>query len=466
MLSRYNADPLCGPCMQAVRESGLLVPSWLWDSEPMRRALASLDLAAVVAIVRAATGLSQMDLANLVTGWSQSTVSLIERRRRDTLYDVRELLRFADAIALPREALLPLLLGDPDATLEVDDGVELAGVSMELDRRTFNGLAAGAAVSLALPAHAYEVPDQVDAAHVRYLRACVARLRSRDQNIGGGAILRQAISQFGRARKMLDESDYSESIGRQLLQVAADAGLCAGWLAYDHGDQTLARRLYAEAELLASSSGDAELAVHVYANMAMQSTHLARTNGQRGLAREALRLAQRARDAAHYEPSPRLKALIGLRQATAHAQLGDEVAFRSSITAARHALDRGPHPADPSWAVFVTPAEVTGHEGMGLVRLGSPAHAAALFRDVLDDSAVLPRNRACYQAYLAGALFDEGDRNEAITQGLEVLSVLGGDLTSGRPLDALEPVRAAAEQSSAEEFCVRFDAARTKIDAA
>src|SRR3954452_7194970 len=120
-LSRYNPDPLCGPCLRAARSAGSVAPVWLWDSEPMRRALARADVGAVVAILRGAAGLSQLDLAHLVQGWSQSTVSLIERGRRDTLYDVRELLRFTDAVAMPREALLPLILGEESATLGVDD---------------------------------------------------------------------------------------------------------------------------------------------------------------------------------------------------------------------------------------------------------------------------------------------------------------------------------------------------------
>lgn len=41
VLSQYNSDPLCAS---------------LWDSAPMRRALARVDLPAVVAIFRSAAG--------------------------------------------------------------------------------------------------------------------------------------------------------------------------------------------------------------------------------------------------------------------------------------------------------------------------------------------------------------------------------------------------------------------------
>jgi hypothetical protein len=82
VLSRYNPDPLCGPCLRAARTTGAEVPAWLWDLGPMREALARLVFATVVAILRGAAGLSQLDLAQLVDGWSQTTVSRIESGRR------------------------------------------------------------------------------------------------------------------------------------------------------------------------------------------------------------------------------------------------------------------------------------------------------------------------------------------------------------------------------------------------
>jgi hypothetical protein len=122
---------------------------------------------------------------------------------------------------------------------------------------------------------------------------------------------------------------------------------------FDHGDQRLARSLYSEAQLLAASSGSIELQAHVWVNMSMQSTHLADAQGDPGLARAGLRFASLAADAARHEPSPRLHALIALREAAAHAQLGDAGAFQAAITQGRRELDRGPHPADPPWCGFV-----------------------------------------------------------------------------------------------------------------
>lgn len=96
----------------------------------MREVLARCELGAAVALFRVAAGLSQQELGEL-TGWSQGAVSFVETGRRDTLYDIRKLLRFADTVAMPREAVLPLLLGRPavlvSADLAPDDGKADAG---------------------------------------------------------------------------------------------------------------------------------------------------------------------------------------------------------------------------------------------------------------------------------------------------------------------------------------------------
>lgn len=167
VLSRYNSEPLCAPCQRASRESREIAPTWLWDSAPMRQALARVGLVAFVSIFRAATGLSQTELGSLVDGWSQPVVCRIEQGKRDIIYDVRRLLAFTDTVGMPRSALLPLILGDPDAILEGEDTIALreAGI-VDMDRRVFNTLAVGFAAAAVLPP-----PARVDRAHVRYLQA-------------------------------------------------------------------------------------------------------------------------------------------------------------------------------------------------------------------------------------------------------------------------------------------------------
>jgi hypothetical protein len=461
VLSRYNADPLCAACARASRDATGIVPTWLWDSRPMREALARVDIPAVVAIFRAASGLSQLELGNLIDGWSQSLVSLTERGLRDTLYDIRKLLAFTDTVGMPRAALAPLILGDPDAVVEHHDDIALWGADTgQVDRRKFSMMAAGFAAAAVLP-----IPNQVDRGHLRYLQAALARLRTQDDTVGGGAVLPQALRHFAHARRMLDESDYSTTVGRELLVVAADLGIESAWFAHDADEQTLARQLYGEAALLAQSADDSAQRVQLYTNMAQRYSYMARHTGHRGLSRQALQLTTRAVDAARHEPSPALHAFVSLRQAIAHAQLGDEVAFRGAITTARRELDCGPHETDPPWTRTVSHSEITVFEAIGKEDLGTPAQAVRLRQAVLDDTAYFPRDQATNRSGLAGALVRTGDVSQAIDHGLLILSELGTTLTSARLLRRLRPVREAAGAARAAEFCERFDAAARALRA-
>ena len=462
-LSRFNTGTVCATCTRAARDLESVTPTWLWDSQPMRQALARLDPGAALAIFRTVSGLSQQDVADIM-GWSQSTVSLIEKGQRETLFDIRELLRFADMVEMPREALVPVLIGEPDATLgecALDEPGSEAGE--DVDRRRFGGFAAGAAAAVMLPK--VSVPSRVTAAHVRYLRTCADSLYSREQAIGGAGVLNQALRQWHRARRMLDEAVYTEQVGRELIGAVGDLALRAGFASYDSGDQTgLARQLYAEALLLADQAEDDALTVHALANMSLQSVQLAR-DGRPGLAREAVRLSARAAELARRDPAPRLHALIAAREAIAHAALGDRHGFRTAITRAWRELDRRPAAEDPLWLRFVVPAEISVHEGKGLTYLGDPRAAAEVYRKSMEDAGLSHRNRACYHSQLAAALARCGDVTGALSEGLAVLPSLEGQVASLRTLRELRPVRSAAEKVGAEEFCERFDAAARTLAA-
>ena len=109
-----RGDPLCPACTQAAQKT-VSWPLWLFDSPLLRRALAQLNVPAVPAIVRAACGLSQRDLAGIV-GWSPAALSYYERGQRDAVFDIRAVLQFADALGMPRAALLPWSKAVPPTT--------------------------------------------------------------------------------------------------------------------------------------------------------------------------------------------------------------------------------------------------------------------------------------------------------------------------------------------------------------
>ncbi|WP_253875405.1 helix-turn-helix domain-containing protein [Actinomadura rupiterrae] len=429
---------------------------------PLRAALARHDMGAVLAIIRGSMGMTQLEFSQLA-GWDQGSVSRIERGDRRTMDDIGEILRVWDVLEMPRQALLPMITGRVDATLSTEDEAAFWG-GPDYSRREFGALVGAAAAGIALPQLA-NLPGRVDAGHVRFLRASLEQIRGQDRVIGGTGLLRQGQRLLERARAMLDECEYSTATGNELLVVTADLGIVTAWLAYDAGNQELARTLYNDAALLAHCSGDPELQVHAHANMAQQATYLARTTGRKGTAREALRFADQAAVAARHLPSATLQALIALRQALAHSELGDEIAFRRLIGRARDEVDRGRHDSDQSWTHFVGHSEITGYEAIGYGTLGRPERAAELYRRVLEDDRS-PRDRAYYRARLAGSLAQVGDLSSAIDEGLAVLpQLVEGSLTSGRVLHELRPVRDAAA-ARAEEFRDQYDRAEAMLASA
>jgi transcriptional regulator with XRE-family HTH domain len=119
-LSAYNKGPLCASCARDVLSAGYLasggdgraVPVWVWGTAPVRRMLARLDLGRALEVFRVAAGLSRAE-AGAVAGWSGATIGMIENGTRDTIFDIRNLLRLVDAFEVPRAVLLPVILGHP-----------------------------------------------------------------------------------------------------------------------------------------------------------------------------------------------------------------------------------------------------------------------------------------------------------------------------------------------------------------
>jgi helix-turn-helix protein len=455
---RYGAA-LCGACVAAARELPPQ-PLWLFDSPLLRRSLAEVNLPAVPAIIRAAADMSQTDLAAIV-GWSRSALGLYERGQRDGVYDVRMLLQFADAVGMPRVALLPLVLGDAGAVPAADSGADEMGT--DVDRRGFGGLAAGVAVAAMLP-EGLSVPARVTASHVKYLRAGIDSLHRRDDTVGGGALLGSALRQWRLVRRMLKESSYTEAVGRDLLVAAGEMAMCAGWLASDSGDVRLARHLTSVAQALAGDAGDAALSTHVLVELSGQASYTARARQQNEAAREGLLFAYQAAEQARYLPSPRLHTLIALQHANAASLLGDGPAFRAAIVRARRELDHGPRDDDPEWVRFIDEAAITAGEARGLANLGDLDAALTRYQECLAGQDLLPLSRAWTYAQFASDLAKGGDTGGAITAGMEVLPFFEKGLTSIRTLNDLRPVRPLAGKASAgEEFCARFDAAERSL---
>lgn len=317
----------------------------------------------------------------------------------------------------------------------------------------------GAITAIAFSGGTATIPVKVDSAHIRDLRASVDDLYTKDQAVGGAALADAALRQYQLVRHMIDEADYNESIGRQLMGVAGELAVCVGWLSYDGGDQGRSRELYSDAFLLADQAADTGLAVKAIEKMSLQSAGIASKNSNRGFAREAVRLSVRAIELARHDVTPRLHALLAGREAIAHAAVGDRDGFNAAITRAKREIDRTKFAKDEAvWLRFVTASEITVHEAKGRSYLGDLDTASTLYRASLEEPSLSPRNRANYHAQLAATLATRGNAAEAVSEGLAVLPALERQVASPRTIAELRPVRQVARDRKDDEFCGRYDA--------
>jgi hypothetical protein len=126
-LSGYNPGTMCSPCERALFDREYLadpgddLAKWVWDTGPMREALARLDFQSVLVIYRAAAGVSRRELGERA-GLSESAIWYWEAGTRQGIYDIRQLLQLTDALQAPRLALLPVILGQPHALSDLLPG--------------------------------------------------------------------------------------------------------------------------------------------------------------------------------------------------------------------------------------------------------------------------------------------------------------------------------------------------------
>jgi hypothetical protein len=126
-LSDYNPGTMCSPCERALfdrqhlTDPGDDLATWVWDTAPMREALARLDFQAVLVIYRSAAGVTRRELGARA-GLSESAIWYWEAGTRQGIYDIRQLLQLTDALQAPRLALLPVILGQPHAPSDLLPG--------------------------------------------------------------------------------------------------------------------------------------------------------------------------------------------------------------------------------------------------------------------------------------------------------------------------------------------------------
>ncbi|QKW06676.1 hypothetical protein HUT18_09945 [Streptomyces sp. NA04227] len=247
----------------------------------------------------------------------------------------------------------------------------------------------------------------------------VRRIRLLDDRHGAEGLYRRAAGPLRAAYALLDSGTARRSTAGPLHPGAGELALSVGWLAHDSDRPEDARSHYAEALATARLTDDEHLEAHAFSNIAFLARDAHRP-------REAVRAAQAGQRAAHGLGSPRLLALLALREAGGWAGLADRAGCVRCLARAETHFERGPSPADPEWMSFFGAAEFEGLRAQCWAALGDWRSAARhARRAVAAQDAHFTRNTALYTAELATDLARAGHPEEAAAEGGRVLGLLG-----------------------------------------
>lgn len=377
---------------------------------------------------RKAVGHTQEQLAELL-GVERSTVVRWEAGETEPLPLCRP--KLAEALALSVDELHGLLT-DIGVQEQPNKHVERKVPFDPMRRRTFVkwSFATTAATGLGI-----ESTAKVSSADVARLQHTTARLyRLADQH-GGETLWQAAAARVNEGYLILERNTYSSSIGQQLLMTTGRLQVCAGWLAFDAGQDDAARACYEGALALARQADDSDVEIRALANLARQSYVLGRP-------REAQRLATAAEHVAvSAGGSSRLAVITQLRKAVASSLIADASEAARAITQARRALDRDRDEPTEEWCAFLSPAEVDGIEATCALELGWASRAESLLEQaVASYGNQYARNRALYRVRLARARLDMKAVDGAAEAANGALDDLSGELASWRVSSELDDV--------------------------
>ena len=386
---------------------------------------------------RRAAGYSQEQLAERL-GIERSTVSRWERGQTEPQPWFRP--KLADALAVSGEELHELLLNNAELHEQPGEDVEGKVPFDPMRRRTFVkwGLATPVVTGLGIGSVA-----KVGAADVARLQHTAARLYRLTDQHGGDTLWQAAMAGVHEGRLMLERGTYSPNVGQQLLMATARLQECAGWLAFDAGQDNVAWASYTDALALARQANDREVELWALANLARQSFVV-------GQPREALRLATAAAQVtAAVGWSPRLAAIPHLRRAVASALVADARDADRAIIQARTVLDRDHDEPSDEASAFLGPAELDGIEATCALELGRVSRAETLLEQAITGyGSRFARNRALCRVRLARARLDMNEIEGAAEAATGALYDLSGGLASWRVSSELDAVaRRLAEYS-------------------
>jgi transcriptional regulator with XRE-family HTH domain len=268
---------------------------------------------------------------------------------------------------------------------------------------------------------------RIDADTVAGLAGRVHGLRLADDVLSGGDLIAPAFRELAAAVAQHREASYSEDVGRALLVQIGELAQIAGWVASDAGRGDDAERAYRLGISAARQAGDGPLVAHLAGSLAYQWSNTGRES-------DGVDLAQAAVDEAGEDAPGKTRALFFDRVAWAHTKMGRAHAQDAmrALGEAHEALGAEDGREAPRWAYWVSREELEVMDARVFTELHRPLRAVPLLTDVLGRyDATHARELALYRSWLAVALADANEPEQAAAEALRVIE-LSGDLTSDR----------------------------------
>lgn len=362
--------------------------------EALRRAVLASDVGQVIVRARAAAGMRQAELGDRIGGYGQSTISRIESGRTKNPPPAL-LRRIAEALSIPVE------------WVGMASGPTTPSTRREpVSRPEF---AAGL----------LQATTKVDMRTVEQLELCIEDYWDRDDRMGGEMLQPAVEGHLQMAVRLLKHATVPSLIRLRMLGATAELARLSGWMLFDCRHYANAGNNYQRAAEIAQEAKDAPYTANVLASMSLRATY-------DDTPQVAVGLAETAEDVARTEATPRVRAMLAMRTAFAHAAAGDTPSGHAAIARSERLLDRaGDGDEDPPWCRYFDEVKLLADAGIARARLGEHAVGADLISAGLGRQDVRnARLRAFHSLWLAKSHLAMGDLDQACDDATEAATTI------------------------------------------
>lgn len=316
-------------------------------------------------------------------------------------------------------------LADPLATVELV--AELGRADM---RRREIIKAPFALAALAAPSRNWllatldELTDQngarkVGMSQIDGIRQMFKLFQEMDVTHGGGQA-RGALTEYlnDYVLPLAKRGGHPEKVQKALYEVAAEHTYLVGWMADDDNQHGLGQRYFIQALRLAEAAGNASLGGYGLASMSDQANLL-------GHPREALLLARSGQRGLTAPNCPAGLAELYIREARAHASLGDSAAAIRAVVSAERTFQRVAPENQPEWHRFTDTTYLFGEAALCFRDLGQPDQAERFAQESHQDATRQGRVRllAFTHTALATAHLQRGDLEAAAARATHAADI-------------------------------------------